>query len=291
MSDTPERPPLASRLRPAGSRIRTVLVHAQAEPSERPRLTAAAALAEALDARLIGLAAELSPTGLDDPLDLLTADELKHPHARVADHLMCAQAAFERSAEGLESRWLAFEGHPTRSVATTSREADLIVAGGSARGFHDPNRWCDPGALALISGRPVLVVPSSGGRLSAEAVVVAWKDTREARRALADSLPFLCCADEVVVLEVCSEGEFGDAEARTFGVVEGLRRHGVKATARCVIAAAERAAEEIKLTAADLGADLIVAGGYGRSRLGEWILGGVTHDLLADPERFLLLSH
>ena len=187
---------------------------------------------------------------------------------------------------------MALQSAPAATVAQISRGADLIVAGGSHRSDdHFNGVWCDPGILVLLSGRPVLVVPPNGGRLSAESVIVAWKDAREARRALADAIPFLRCARDVVVLEVCAEAEYGDAEARTFGVVEGLRRHAVPARAHCVIATPERAAAEIQLGATNAGADLIVAGGYGHARLGEWIFGGVTNDLLSDPQRFLLLSH
>ena len=276
----------------ARATYRTLLVHVQPDPVEQPRLTAAAALAAALDARLFGVAAEAAPQAPSDLLGLTPPDEYLRLRARIEAHHSDARAAFARSTDGLATTWLQLESPPATAIARASRGADLIVAGGSTRrDAHYANVWCDPGVLVLLSGRPVLVVPSSGGRLSAEAVVVAWKDAREARRALADALPFLRCAGEVVVLEVCGETEYGDAEARTYGVVEGLRQHNVAARAKCVIAPAERAAEEIKAAAAEVGADLIVAGGYGHSRLGEWIFGGVTNDLLADPERFLLLSH
>ena len=105
------------------------------------------------------------------------------------------------------------------------------------------------------------------------------------------SLPFLKAAKDVVVLEVCDEGDFGDAELHTFTVVEHLRRHGVDARAKAAIAPADCVCHEIGVTARAIGADLVVAGGYGHARLGEWVFGGVTRDLLQAPERFVLLSH
>ena len=285
-------PSAADRFAPARAAFRTLLTHVQPDPAEQPRLTAAGALARTLDARLFGVAAEVFPQTTADRLGLTKADDYAELRARIDANHHAAKAAFVKTADGLRTTWMALESAPVTAIAKAARGADLIVAGGSTRQdahFHDV--WCDPGMLVLLSGRPVLVVPSSGGRLSAEAVVVAWKDTREARRAVADAMPFLRCAREVVVLEVCGESEYGDAEARTYGVVDGLQQHGVPARARCVIAPPDRAPAEIKLAAADAGADLIVAGGYGHSRLGEWIFGGVTNDLLADPERFLLLSH
>jgi nucleotide-binding universal stress UspA family protein len=143
----------------------------------------------------------------------------------------------------------------------------------------------------LQSGRPVLVAPPAGGRLALEAVVVAWKDTREARRAISDALPLLRSAGEVVVMEVCGSDEAGDAGVHVASVVKGLARHGVKARAKVQTAPPERVATELNIEAQAIGADLIVAGGYGHTRIGEWVFGGVTFDLLNYPERFVLLSH
>src|SRR5690606_27028693 len=97
-----------------------------------------------------------------------------------------------------------------------------------------------------------------------DAVVVAWKDTREARRALADALPFLKAADAVVVLEVCERtADVTAAEARTFAVVEHLNRHGVEAMDRVTVAPPERVSAEINAAARQIGADLVVMGAYG----------------------------
>jgi nucleotide-binding universal stress UspA family protein len=122
-------------------------------------------------------------------------------------------------------------------------------------------------------------------------VVIAWKDTREARRALADGLPILKCAEEVLLLEVCSKNEAADIAPHHGAVLEYLARHGVTARSKIVPGEPNFAADTLQSEAKALGADLIVAGGYGHSRLGEWVIGGVTSDLLADPQRFVLFSH
>jgi nucleotide-binding universal stress UspA family protein len=122
-------------------------------------------------------------------------------------------------------------------------------------------------------------------------VNVDGKDTREARRAVADARPVLQAAQEVVVQEICAKDALGDAEARTLSVVENLKRHGVAARAKVSLAGDDDVADEIKFTARELDADLIVAGGYSHSRLGEWVFGGVTRNLLQDPQGFVLLSH
>jgi nucleotide-binding universal stress UspA family protein len=133
--------------------------------------------------------------------------------------------------------------------------------------------------------------PPEGGRLLAEKVVVAWKDSREARRARSDALPFLVKAQQVVIAALTgSDGQ----EAATFEVEEvarGLSRHGVNAVGRVETAPDSGVASALDDIASAVGADLIVCGGYGHSRLNEWVFGGVTRDLLRAPRRFVLLSH
>jgi nucleotide-binding universal stress UspA family protein len=138
---------------------------------------------------------------------------------------------------------------------------------------------------------PVLVVPPEGGVLRARSVIVAWKDTREARRALHDAMPFLKAAEKVLVVAVCEAEEAKAALEGVREVVAGLSRHGVKADPTVVQAPADLAAARLQDEAREARADLIVAGAYGHSRLGEWIFGGVTRYLLHNPQTFLLLSH
>jgi nucleotide-binding universal stress UspA family protein len=202
-----------------------------------------------------------------------------------------AHDAFRQSAAGVRSEWLAVEEFPVEAIARISRGADLIVAGGARRNEHDNTRACDTAEVVLKSGRPVLVAPPAGGGLTAEAVVVAWKETREARRALADALPILACSEEVVVVEVCAKSEAEYAEPRHAALVHYLARHGITARSRICPAHRDEAAYHLHVEAGKAGADLIVAGGYGHTRLGEWVFGGVTLDLLNDPTRFVLFSH
>lgn len=282
--------PAIDRLQPARDAFRAVLLHVQPEAAAQPRLATAVALARMLDATLIGVGAEISqPIGFGGPME--GADALWMMTWQVQDDLRRAEEVFRTSSAGLRAEWSAAEEIPVAAVAKLSRGADLIVAGGSPYKGNDRYRWCNPAELILRSGRPVLLVPPSGGTLAAEAVIVAWKDTREARRALADAMPFLQSAREVVVVEVCAEDQFGAAESRTVSVVQGLERHGVEARSKVVVGSPDQIAAELDIAAGVAGADLVVAGGYGHSRLGEWVFGGVTRDLLQGLERFLLMSH
>lgn len=271
---------------------KTILVHAQGDAPAAPRLETAAHLARDQGAVLFGLGAEMiQPLAVADPYGVMEAQWLVAMRELVESNLQAAEKAFMARSEGLNREWRAATDLPAHALARASRSADLIVAGGAPLGHHDPYRMADAGELVITSGRPVLIAPPQGGRLSAAKAVVAWKDTREARRALADAMPFLQAAQEVVVAALCEKDGADAAEFQTAEVVKGLQRHGVKASAKVTIAPDVSVADELNAIAASLGADLIVSGGYGHSRLNEWVFGGVTRNLLLNPQRFLLLSH
>jgi nucleotide-binding universal stress UspA family protein len=121
-------------------------------------------------------------------------------------------------------------------------------------------------------------------------VVLAWKDSREARRALTDAIPFFEAASAVLVLAVCPEIDADQAKIQVEDVSAALARRGIKAEAKVALHAHSDGLEILNQAAA-FGADLIVCGAYGHTRFGEWVFGGVTRDLLGQDERYLLLSH
>jgi nucleotide-binding universal stress UspA family protein len=268
---------------------RTVLAHVEPATTPGPHLRAAVDLARKCDALLIGVGAETVNPALR-PYEGWNAGTVEALHEEIKKNLAMAQKTFHAAAAAasVRSELLVFEERPAAAMARLCRAADVIVAGGVA---DDGFRQADAVELALLSGRPVLVAPSSGRSLRAESILVAWKDTREARRALADALPLLAAAEDVVVLEVCTDDSEDAAQARTDDVVSGLKRHGIDARARVVSAPDSGAAEMIEAEARALGADVIVSGCYGHSRLGEWLFGGVTRGLLNSPGCFLLISH
>jgi nucleotide-binding universal stress UspA family protein len=123
-------------------------------------------------------------------------------------------------------------------------------------------------------------------------VLVAWKDTPEARRAVADALPMLRKAKEITIAEIPeADDDRSVVASRVSDVAAWLARHGVTATARVVEAGNETAAAQVERIAGDVGAGLIVAGAYGHSRFRELILGGVTQYLVTQSARCVLLSH
>ena len=121
--------------------------------------------------------------------------------------------------------------------------------------------------------------------------MIAWKDTRECRRAVRDALPFLQQAKEVLLVGI-GEGESESHAKRTLSDVAAyLLRHRVAAAQEVWQQARGPVAAELLRHVQDEKADLIVAGGYGHSRLGEWLFGGVTHELLASSPVCCMLSH
>jgi nucleotide-binding universal stress UspA family protein len=147
--------------------------------------------------------------------------------------------------------------------------------------------------VLLASGRPLLAVPYAGQfERVGDRVLVAWNASREATRAVNDALPLLRGATIVTVLAVNPKhGIEGHGDVPAADIVLHLARHGVKAEAAHTIANDISEGDALLSYAADLGADLIVAGGYGHSRARETVFGGVTRTLLEEMTVPMLLSH
>jgi nucleotide-binding universal stress UspA family protein len=135
-----------------------------------------------------------------------------------------------------------------------------------------------------------LIVPDAVASLRAEHVVIGWKDTREARRAVQDALGFLREAIRVTVVETCQSGEEAAAQEHIDDVARYLTRHLIGGGPRVIIHQEGSGAAQLIRLAQDEGADLIVTGAYGHSRLGE-VFGGMTRDLLASSPVCCLMSH
>jgi nucleotide-binding universal stress UspA family protein len=289
MTKTLERPATQVVVRP--NTCATILVHAEPGEASTRRVEVAARLARSLDARLIGLGAE---TFDPDPYSgvftgYASAGWVGLVQEQIAKNLAAAETAFRRDAAGADVDWRATQDYPHRVLVNTAHAADLIVV--SPRGDRGPLQSADPADVVMTAGRPVLIVPEGRSHLVGMKVVVAWKNTRECRRALTDALPFLQRAEEVVVVAVVKPGMAAAAILETDDVVANLKRHGVDARPLVTPIDHEAVESEIERVAALNGADLIVAGAYGHSRLREWVFGGVTDSFLRQPSCFVLLSH
>lgn len=289
MSQTQERSAAAKTVGAQG--YASLLVHAEPGITATHRVEVAARLSRALGARLIGMGAETFDAGLTmDPFfGYAAAEWVSLVQEQIGTDLKNAEAAFRRDAAGAEIEWRSVQDYPSRALARLARAADLIVM--SPKTQSGATRSADPADVIMTSGRPVLIVPEGAHRLQATCVVVAWKDTREARRAVADALPFLKAAEDVILQAVCEESAVEETVFQADDVVSNLKRHGVNARANVIPMGAQSVREELERVANANKADLIVAGAYGHSRLAEWAMGGVTDDLIHKPDRFVLFSH
>ncbi len=273
----------------------TVMVSLALDQPNEARLHVAGDVAERFGAEVIGVAAgQFSP-----PLYFTTG-------AQAQDLIWQGEAAVKRKLAELETvfreslktragtvSWRSALDFPTRYALAQARAADILVCGGQSAAFSDAFTSASPKDLVMESGRPLLLVPDNAGWLDLRSVLVAWKDSSESRRAVADALPLLGKAKNVVVAEILEDnGERDACESRLGDVVSWLGRHGVIASARVVERTEGRdVAAELDAVADDTAASLVVAGAYGHSRFRELVLGGVTEHLVTQARRCVLLSH
>ena len=273
--------------------IKTIMMHLELAQATAGLLTLATDLATRLGAaHLIGIAG-CQPIQLVYTDTYATGDIMAADREEIEAELKKVQQRFHETCKGkvkqLEWRSNVTGGPLADYIASEARAADLVITGPDIGGsVFDHARQVRIADLVFQAGRPVLIVPAQATRFALDHVVVAWKDVREARRALADALPMLHHAGHVTIVEIAADRE---AAAKRVDRVAGfLASHGIKAKG---VAPAANGDDAISLEriADEHHADLIVAGAYGHSRLREWALGGVTRDLLVHPRRCALVSH
>ena len=272
----------------------TVMVGLTLGQPNEARLEIAGQLAERFGAGVIGVAAaEFSP-----PLYFTDGEPaqklIDQGWAGIRNRLAGLEGEFRAAMLGraADVEWRCGEDFPTRFAVQQARACDIIVVGQPAGGgLADPFVQVSPSDLVMQAGRPLLVVPDACSWLDLRSVLVAWKDTAEARRAVSDALPLLRKSTEVTLVEIV-EDETGRpaAVARLGDVGAWLSRHGVRASQQVPEQSGD-AAMQLERIAADIGAGVVIAGAYGHSRLSEWIFGGVTRKLINPSNRCSLLSH
>jgi nucleotide-binding universal stress UspA family protein len=266
----------------------TIMVHLEGDREADARVTLAEGLADRFHAELIGINAWMPrPRPVVDPD--VSAREFEH--LKALSQSLNDKFKQKMSSGGRRVECRTFHEFPTECVAREARAADLLIIGRESP-VKDAYLSPDPAAVVLKAGRPVLIVPPGTKALAARRAIVAWKDTREARRAISDALPLLHMADEVIVTEICEHGaDVASSQRRLRDVVQYLSRHGVLCAVDRVRSVEGTAVVSLLNLAQDSSADLFVAGAYGHSRLGEWMFGGVTQGLLEKSPVCLLLSH
>jgi nucleotide-binding universal stress UspA family protein len=268
----------------------SLMVHVDVDAKLGARVGMAADLARRFRAHLIGVAGRapmsVSPSGRQ-PNDTVPSD----PRLRDIKALLDQKGREFQAAVGKLDGYPEWRGEleaPTELLAREARAADLLIIGNKPDN-SDPSRALDPGTVLLKAGRPALVVPDSSS-LSLRHVAIAWKDVREARRAVLDALPFLQEAESVMIVEVVESGHDQTLRgAKDVGTY--LARHGIKTIAERFRPAEVTPSVSLLRFIEDENIGLIVTGAYGHSRLGEWAFGGVTRDLLAQSPICCLFSH
>lgn len=266
--------------------------------SEAGPLATAMALAEHFDAHLAVLVSVDIPPPMPNEWGVVTNDFFVHAldQAReraqtLALRLRERTRALRRPAEVrlIESVSL----FPARTATLNARYADLTIVPSAPQSGNDSALAHDYFQDLLTgSGGPVLVVPAGASGAPAKRAVVAWQPTRESSRAVRDALPLLLRAESVDVLVIDPHvAEDGHGEQPGADIAMHLARHGLKVQVLTQPRLGRTVANAILEHASDIGADLIVAGGYGHSRWREFVLGGVTRDLLQSTTVPILFSH
>ncbi len=272
-----------------------IAVHLDGSPEDEVRIAHAEALAARWDARLTGLFTNPlpDPALYANEFGASAIGQMTDYATREGDAVMQRLGQrFARLGALHELRRIeTFPGLLEQSVATEARWNDLFIATSPREGEHA--RWRSMiEAVMFDSGRGLLLLPPQAEFRSAiRTVLVGWVDSRQSARAVAEALPLLAQASRVRVVTVREEahGRMGGAEVLA-DITAHLARHGVETTAE-VLSAEGCPADSLLAEARRTSADLIVAGAYGHSRFREWILGGVTEELLRAAPVPLLVAH
>ena len=275
---------------------RSILVHVDDSPHALQRLEVAAGLARQFPSTLVG--AYLVPRGDYSPFAtaLIPPDliEKRLERANAAQH--AAEKRFREiaGAAGPSLEWRAPVGDPIEAGVIHSRYADLVLLGQPVRDQPDYAFASELAHATLMeSGRPVLFVPFT--RIEqpiGQRILIAWKDARESARAVADALPFLKDAKQVRCVAITPDAEETLRDVLVDKQVEGfLRRHEIEAQVKRIVASDVEAGELLLSHAADIGADLIVMGGYSRPRISQLVWGGVSRLILGSMTVPVLMSH
>lgn len=274
---------------------RNILVTVDPFGASRLRVAAAIDIARRFNASLTGVflqAEAIPPFIAGDAFSAVTAVEafVADRKTVIAEAVAPARELFETAATnaGIPFTWYEINGDDAEALAACARRHDLTILPPTIpiTGF---NHTLDAAHIAMSAGGPVLILPEIGytPRFGAN-ILVAWKETREAARAVRDAWPFLSAAEAVTFLTVGRDAEPAFDPMQQFN----LATHGCSHAKLVADTNDERdIADAIRLRTGMVGADMLVLGLYGHSRLHELLLGGVSRGLMKDVPMPILVSH
>ena len=198
--------------------------------------------------------------------------------------------------QGLSAEWRRVESTSplvADTVIEHGLEADLVIVSQTNKESADGVELDFTERVVMETGRPVLLIPLYGNFTAVGTSILAgWNGTREAARAIFDAVPLMKLADKVHVCWVDPK-----KDARVAGQLPGaeiatsLSRHGIRATVEPLPTSGLMAGEALISHASDMGADLLVIGAYGHSRMREFVFGGATRYVLQSMTVPVLMSH
>eukprot|EP00003_Mantamonas_plastica_P029006 TRINITY_DN6801_c0_g1_i1.p1 TRINITY_DN6801_c0_g1~~TRINITY_DN6801_c0_g1_i1.p1 ORF type:complete len:281 (-),score=46.69 TRINITY_DN6801_c0_g1_i1:34-876(-) len=278
---------------------RDILVHIDTSPACKERLSVALKVAKAQNAHLTGLFLLPYPEIPRFMEVQITEEVMAQQREAMAETAQSARTDFETTCK---EAGIAFSWNQTscavseiaETAAMYARHHDLTVMGQYNPDSVDPCSASEmPDKVILTSGAPVLVVPYVGKfDTIGDRIMVAWKPYREAVRAVNDSMAFLENAKSALVL--CADPNKGARDTIPVpgvDIAERLGRHGIKVHKETMNASGISVGDLLLSRAADESIDLIVCGAYGRPRLRELMMGGVTYHLLRHMTVPVLMSH
>lgn len=261
--------------------------------------TAALRIAEQHEAHMVGF--HVIPrvpiyglAGMEYPIEIINREEeALRERAKEIEKLFVDAVKKSASATNVASEWRTREGSfsdLSAAVLQQLPEGDLIVMSQFAGAENDPETTAE---IIMGAGRPALMIPDNANpKAIGTHAVIAWNNTREAKRAVYDALPLLQRADSVVILSIKPGGiNTDDERASAEDLISALSRHGVKAGFKSTGPTSISVADELLSRIADESCDLLVMGCYGHTRLRELIFGGVTRHVLKHMTVPVLMSH
>lgn len=277
---------------------KTILMHCNDARRVAKLLAPAVHLAETFQAHLVGLSVvppvAIMPAGtpMGPPVVVDTHRELYRARGPAM------KAAFEDAARerGFVAEWREDDAQGSGVadvVLEHARACDLVIASQTDLDWSGTEHLDVADTLAIESGRPVLIVPNTGTHQRVgDKVLVAWNARREAARAVFDALPILRRAREAKVVWVNPQSERERAQDVPAGdICAALARHGIKCEAVEQVRPEAGVGETLLACVKDRGADLLVMGCYGHTRLREFVFGGASRHVLSHMSIPVLMSH
>jgi len=255
----------------------------------------AISVAEKFDAHVLGVAFAYEPVIPGSVMGGIPPEFIETQRVESEKSARAAIARFEEAAKlagvSSETRVLSASiSSASDQLGRIGRRFDLIVLAQPTRDQPMPDEVIDEGVL-FESGRPVIFVPYiQKAGLKLDNVMVCWDGGRAATRAIGDALPLLAKAKQVEVVVIGNKPPKSD-EISGADIGQHLARHGLKVEVKRITSPDIDVGSTILSHAADSSADIIVMGGYGHSRLREFILGGATRGLLESMTVPVLMSH